>query len=171
MHLLKRIYAIHMKRMNRNELKRTNINYSLLSIIEKFFEIDKKTRYYGTDKPLFHAEIHTIKAIKENKGIHITGLAEYLGVTKGAVSQIAIKLDRKGLIIKEKDADNLSRFLLQLTPLGELAYSNHLQFHENFNKMIDDLLKDESKDKILFLKNFLMMLDDKLDTFEDISDR
>ena len=57
--------------MNRNDLKKKNISYSLLSIIEKFFEIDKKTRFYGTDKPLYHAEIHTIKAIKENKDIGI----------------------------------------------------------------------------------------------------
>ena len=156
--------------MNRDELKKTNISYSLLSIIEKFFEIDKKTRYYGTDKPLFHAEIHTIKAIKENKSIHITGLAEYLGVTKGAVSQTAIKLEQKGFVVKEKDISNQSRFLLQLTPLGEVAYSNHLLFHEKFNEMLDDLLKDEPKDKILFLKNFLVTLDDKLDTFENIVD-
>jgi len=156
--------------MNRDNLKRTNISYSLLSIIEKFFEIDKRTRFYGTGKPLFHSEIHVIKAIKENKDIHITGLAERLGVTKGAVSQIAIKLEKKGLIVKEKDVNNQSKFLLQLTPLGEVAYINHLQFHKQFDEMFDNLLKDESEINILFLKNFLEMLDDKLDTFEDTVD-
>ena len=52
--------------MNLNDAKNTEISYLLFKIIKKFSEIDKKTRYYGTDRPLFYSEIHMIKAIKEN---------------------------------------------------------------------------------------------------------
>lgn len=157
----------NMAMMNVNDLKKMKISYSLLGVIEKFFEIDKRTRYYGTDKPLFHSEIHMIKAIKENEGIHITGLAENLGVTKGAVSQLAIKLEKKALIIKERDVNNYSKFLLRLTPLGEIAYNNHLKFHQNFEQMLSEILKGESEERINFLKDFLITLEGKLDTFDD----
>ena len=67
-----------------------------MRVVTKLSEIDKRTRYYGTDQSLFEAEIHMIKSIKENEGIHVTGLADMLGVTKGAVSQILKKLETQG---------------------------------------------------------------------------
>lgn len=153
--------------MNIDNIKKVEISYLLLELIEKILEIEKKARYYGTDTPLFHSEIHIIEAIKENEGIHITGLAENLGVTKGAVSQVAIKLQKKGLIIKERDLNNYSKFLLKLTPKGEVAYNNHLKFHQELDQVLTEILNGESQDKINFLINFLKILESKLVIFED----
>jgi DNA-binding MarR family transcriptional regulator len=88
--------------MMNNNCCHDKISYPLLAVVFKFMEIYKRTRYYGTDVPLFYAEIHLIKAIKENEGIHITGLAQYLGVTKGAVSQMLMKLEKKALSLRKK---------------------------------------------------------------------
>ncbi|GLC30179.1 MarR family winged helix-turn-helix transcriptional regulator [Clostridium omnivorum] len=153
--------------MNLDNIKEVKISYLLLALTEKVLEIDKKARYYGTDTPLFHSEIHMIKAIKENKGIHITRLAENLGVTKGAVSQIAIKLQKKGLIVKERDINNASKFLLKLSPMGEIAYANHQKFHQDLDQILAELLNGESEEKINFLKEFLATLESELNIFED----
>lgn len=157
--------------MNIDNTKKVKISSLLLALIEKVLEIEKKTRYYGTDTPLFHSEIHMINAIKENEGIHITGLAEILGVTKGAVSQVAIKLQKKGLIIKERDMSNYSKFLLKLTPMGEIAYNNHLKFHQDIDLMLAEILNDESEERINFLKDFLITLESKLDVFKDKTEK
>jgi DNA-binding MarR family transcriptional regulator len=130
-------------------------------------EIDKKTRYYGTNVPLFYAEIHLIRAIKENEGIHITGLAQYLEVTKGAVSQMLMKLEKKGFIIKEKDPSNQSRFLLKLTPKGETAHYNHMRLHQEFDEIIRDMIKGQDQDKIECLTQFFTLLNQKLAGFEE----
>jgi DNA-binding MarR family transcriptional regulator len=143
------------------------ISYSLLKAIFMFMDIDKKTRYYGTDVPLFYAEIHLIKAIKENEGIHITGLAQYLEVTKGAVSQMLMKLEKKGFIVKEKDPGNQSRFLLKLTPKGETAHLNHMRLHQEFDEIVNDILKDQDQAKIEFLQHFLTRLIEKMERYED----
>lgn len=66
----------------------------------------------------FYSEIHIIMAIAEHPGIHVGGLAEILGVTKGAVSEI-LKNWKKDLIIKEIDNLNLSRYSLNLTEKGK----------------------------------------------------
>jgi DNA-binding MarR family transcriptional regulator len=130
-------------------------------------EIDKKTRYYGTDVPLFYAEIHLIKAIKENEGIHITGLARYLEVTKGAVSQMLMKLEKKGFVVKEKDPGNQSRFLLKLTPKGETAHLNHMRLHQEFDEIINDLFKDQDQANMEFLRHFLARLIEKMERYDD----
>lgn len=138
----------------------------LLRVVWKLLEVDRKTRYYGTDEPLYEAEIHMIKSIKENEGIHVTGLAELLGVTKGAVSQIIMKLQKKGMIIKDTDPRNLSRLVLKLTPKGETAYIQHERLHEAFDGLVDEALNGASEQDKQFLKHFLDSLETKIDAFE-----
>jgi DNA-binding MarR family transcriptional regulator len=129
-------------------------------------EIDKKTRYYGTDVPLFYAEIHLIKAIKENEGIHITGLAQYLEVTKGAVSQMLMKLEKKGFVVKEKDPGNQSRFLLKLTPKGEVAHENHMRMHQEFDKLVNETLEKAKEGEVQFLKRFFVDIMRKMENYK-----
>lgn len=111
-----------------------------MRVVSKIMDMDKETRYYGTDQPLYKAEIHMIKSIKKNEGIHVTGLAGMLGVTKGAVSQIIGKLEHKGMIIKDTDPRNLSRLVLRLTPKGETAYLNHEKLHEQYESFFQNAL-------------------------------
>lgn len=154
--------------MNLDNERKNKISYSLLTVIYKFIENDKQTRYYGTDAPLYNAEIHMIKAIKEEEeGIHITGLANKLGVTKGAVSQIVNKLNKKGFITKEPDLYNQSKLIVKLTPKGETAHANHMKLHNKFDKLINDILKDASKDEIAFIKNFFKKLEEQITDFEE----
>lgn len=157
--------------MNINKERKKKISYTLLRVISKFDEIDKKSRYYGTDTPLFSAEIHMLTIIKENEGIHVTGIADKLGVTKGAVSQIVNKLNKKGLIKKETDLHNQSKLTLSLTPKGEIAQLNHEEFHNKFDVLIKNILKDASEENIKFLKDFLNSFEDQLSNFESEFDK
>lgn len=149
--------------MNLNFDNKLKISYTLLRLVTKISELDKQTSYYGTDKQLFEAEIHMIKAIKESEGIHVTGLAEKLGVTKGAVSQIITKLQKKGMIVKEIDQNNLSRLILRLTPKGEIAHLHHEKIHQDFDDLVYNILKDSSDEEKEFLKKFLNSLEEEID--------
>jgi DNA-binding MarR family transcriptional regulator len=145
----------------------TRTSYILLRVIYKFFEVDKKSRFYGTDKPLFEAEIHMIKSIKENEGIHVTGLAEKLGITKGAVSQTIAKLQKKGMVIKDRDSSNQSKLVLRLTEKGEIAYKSHIDYHEKFDKCVENILKDTTEDNKIFLKKFLLAVEKAIDAYNE----
>lgn len=153
--------------MNFNSENKNKISYSLLTVIYKFSENDKQARYYGTDTPLSSSEIHMIRAIKEEEEIHITGLAKKLGVTKGAVSQIVNKLDKKGFITKETDLYNQSKLNIKLTAKGEVADINHEKLHTNFDAIINEILKDASDEEITFLKKFLNKVEEHIE--EDIT--
>lgn len=152
--------------MNMKFKNKTKMSYTFLRIVTKISEFDKKTRYYGTDHPLYEAEIHMIKSIKENEGIHVTGLADMLGVTKGAVSQIIMKLEHKGMIRKDTDPRNLSRLMLKLTSKGETAYLHHEKLHQKYDELFNDLLENATEENKTFLKSFLNLLDEQIDTFE-----
>ncbi|KKX56385.1 hypothetical protein X546_04670 [Brevibacillus borstelensis cifa_chp40] len=152
--------------MDMNELRQTQLSYYFLDAVTAYMDFEKTTHFLRTKdgKQIYYAEIHTVSAIKENEGIHITALAEKLGVTLGAVSQILIKLEKKGLIKKERDPRNQSRFLLTLTCEGEIAHLNHLRFHEAFDDLVYSVLEGKSEEQVRFLKQCLIDLAAKLQT-------
>lgn len=143
------------------------IAYDSLHFASALIELDKKTRYYGTDVPIFHSEIHVIMAIAEHPGVHVGGLADILGVTKGAVSEILKKLERKALVIKEVDDLNLSRYSLYLTEKGKKAHSNHMHYHTILNSMVEEQLEDASEHDLKFLSDFFSSMISKVKRFND----
>ncbi len=85
-------------------------------------------REYGTGVPLYGSEIHTIQAIGKSIGTNVTELAEKMGVTKGAVSQMVSKLVEKGMVRKTRAQDNAKEVVLELTELGRIGFRNHARF-------------------------------------------
>lgn len=153
--------------MEKNKNNKHEIAYESLNLAFALMELDKKTRYYGTDVPIFHSEIHVIKAIYEHPSIHVGGLADVLGVTKGAVSEILRKLERKGLVKKEVDELNLSRYLLSLTEKGESAHKNHMHYHAILNSMVEQELQKATEAEMKFLSDFLLALTSRVQNFDE----
>lgn len=142
----------------------TELNFAVLHAAYAYMEYEKESHLLKTKdgETLYPAEVHMVSEIKENEGIHITGLADKLSVTIGAVSQILMKLEKKGLITKEKDIQNQSRFLLKLTSDGEEIHINHIKYHEEFDNILYELIGNESEEKVDFLKDFLKALAAKI---------
>lgn len=147
---------------NKHQIADDSLNLALTLV-----ELDKKTRCFGTDVPIFHSEIHVIKAIAEHPGIHVGGLADILGVTKGAASEILKKLERKALVIKEIDDLNLSRYSLSLTEKGEKAHKNHMHYHAVLNSIMENELQNATEAELKFLSNFLSSLISRVENFDE----
>ena len=153
-----------MEKIKNNKHK---IAYESLDLAFALMELDKKTRYYGTDVPIFHSEIHVIKAIAEHPYIHVGGLADILGVTKGAASEILKKLERKALVKKEVDELNLSRYSLSLTEKGEKAHKNHMPYHDILNGMVEDELQNASEEELEFMLSFFSSMISRIEKFDE----
>ena len=153
-----------MEKIKNNKHK---IAYESLEMAFALMELDKKTRYYGTDVPIFHSEIHVIKAIAEHPCIHVGGLADILGVTKGAASEILKKLEWKALVKKEVDDLNLSRYSLSLTEKGEKAHKNHMHYHDILNGMVEDELQNATEAEQEFLLNFFSTMVNRVENFDE----
>jgi len=97
---------------------------------ERMSEIDGSPWDFGTGVPMHRAEIHTVRAIGENPGINVTRLAGILNVTKGAVSQMAARLAKKGMIVKARSGGNAREVRMDLTALGRRGFRTHQEFHE-----------------------------------------
>lgn len=89
----------------------------------------KKTpREYG-GVTLHSSEVHVVEVVGSKPGISVSGIADHLGITKGAVSQVISKLLKKQLVEKKINTENMRLHELYLTDLGGVVDAAHTQ-HE-----------------------------------------
>ena len=72
-----------------------------------------------------------------------------------SATQMAKKLERKGVLWKEKDEENQSRVFLRLTEKGERAFHHHADFH---TQMTDAVIRNLEKDELPVLMKTLNAL-------------
>jgi DNA-binding MarR family transcriptional regulator len=88
-----------------------------------------------------------IEAIHNYPQVNANELARILGVTNGAITQMANKLIKKGFVEMFRLNGNRKEVYYKLTSLGEVAYEGHEKYHAkihgSFLRYLDEL--DEEK--------------------------
>ncbi len=126
-----------------------------LDVICEFYGNDNKARTFGTDTELYHSEIHMLQCIEDYPGLHISGLARVLGITRGAASQTVKRLERKNMIVKEAVIGDNKKIAMRLTGKGKTAYCNHKSSHEKYNAILTEFLVNSDTAQLEFLTDFL----------------
>ena len=132
-------------------------------LINKYNQKAKTAKHYGTEDLLYSAEVHMIETIGSYETITTTKLAEKLGITKGAVSQITRKLLEKNLIMKIPSGEKVNEVLILLTDKGRIVYSYHQSMHERMLRKIDLILCDLSEEGKMALDKVIQVIDESLD--------
>ena len=140
-------------------LRKNHICFALLSLVNQFYKLERQCRNFGTDVEIHLAEIQMIMTIHNAQGIHVNGLAEKLGITKGSVSEMLRKLERKGLVRKEKDPLKMTRLNIYLTDKGLLAHQNHICLHRKLDNLVLEAAAEHGPE---LLKSFTSLLNDIL---------
>ena len=141
-----------------------DLSYTLVRNSYKLLGGDRMTLSYGTDVKIHGAEIHMVCHIKRNPGSHISGIARMIGVSRGAVSQIVKKIEKKGLIRKVANPHNLKQLDLVLTEKGEKAFRGHQQLHQAFTDSLKQVLESYSEEEFALISRFQHELEASIDT-------
>ncbi|MDP4097850.1 MarR family transcriptional regulator [Paenibacillus sp. P96] len=105
-------------------------------LILQLRKLESAPRVFGAAGALTPSEIHTIDAIGCDGGVLMRELADRLGVTKGAVTQIIDRLQEKKLVKRSPHPHVPKGILLSLTDIGMDAYRAHEEMHLAFyNKL------------------------------------
>lgn len=89
-------------------------------------------------------------------------LAQRLGVTRGAVSQTAAKLEKRGVLQRRPDPQNRARVLFSLTEKGQRLHQVHRQFHQQLDELVQQTLAGASEENRRFLQQFLDAVEHKI---------
>lgn len=142
------------------------IKKQILRVINKTIFKEKKKIFKFEGVSLYPSEIHLMLVIKNDIDTNATEIAKQLGLTKGAVSQTLVRLEKKGIIRKTKDPYNKNELTLALTDFGEKAYelcqstqASFLAAHQKY------LAKLDSKEKEVILK-FLSHMEKAIDDID-----
>jgi DNA-binding MarR family transcriptional regulator len=143
--------------------RKQRVSETLVRVLNKYVENQKKPRKYGLEERLYPAEIHMIMLIGDNKGSGVMDLSEKAGITKGAVSQMLKRLENKDLIEKGGDPDNSKKIVLKLTNRGNVAYYYHKKLHEEMDGELYAFLDSLSQMKLKALEDFFMLFEKGID--------
>lgn len=105
-------------------------------LILQLQRLERSPQVYKEAGPLTPSEIHTIDAIGCGNGILMSELAANLSVTKGAVTQIINRLEKKELVKRTPHPEDSRSTLVSLKEKGLIAYEAHEEVHLDFYKQL-----------------------------------
>lgn len=103
----------------------------MVKLFNSYQYLDRHKVCYIEGLPLYPSEVHVIHAIATDGSMKMAELAAVLGITKGAMTKLAAKLEDKGLIRRYQYLENRKDIYFQLTPLGMEVYEGHVRYHRN----------------------------------------
>ncbi len=119
--------------------------------VRKFNALEKLPRKTGMKHELYHSERHLIDRIGDHPGVNLSEFARSAGVTKGAVSQLVKKLEKKGVVVRYKSSGNDKEVFLELTRAGRDIYIKHKKTNEETIKPLVEELSKYPDEEVLFL--------------------
>ncbi|MEJ2333983.1 MAG: MarR family transcriptional regulator [Desulfobulbaceae bacterium] len=121
-----------------------------LRLVNKYNALGKHPVTFGTQHRFYHSERHMLDIVGDCPDLNITEFAKAAGVTKGAISQVVAKLEKKGAKIK-------------LTPLGEKIYAHHQSVNAESSHHLWRELKNHPDDNIEFLLHMFKWFEEYFD--------
>ena len=96
-------------------------------------------------------ELHTIERIgwRREAGITVTEIAQEMIVTLPSVTATVKKLEKKGLVTKERSSVDARQVVIRLTDAGRHADVAHRYFHRKMVLSISASIPDEEKPVLL----------------------
>ncbi len=133
-------------------------NYNAMKKFKKvaklWAESEKKPHDFGDGQVVYHSEVFMLMHINKHKNSSVTELAKILDMTKGSVSEVLKKLEKKGFIIKNIAPDNASKILIDISNKGLEILDKHEKIHENAESGFKKYYETLDEDKLSFLEDF-----------------
>jgi DNA-binding MarR family transcriptional regulator len=118
-------------------------------LIQKFHQAanlmlcDAKTsRSYGTKYPLSFSDLSFLKCIQRNQNAKAGDISSFLGITNGAVVQLAKKLEQKEYLESYRMEGNKKEVYYRLTKSGQMACEGFDKYNDDINGLIETYIED-----------------------------
>jgi DNA-binding MarR family transcriptional regulator len=96
-----------------------------------------------------------IEAVSTHKNVNASELAAIMGITNGAINQVANKLIKKGLLEQYRTNDNKKDVYYSLTTQGQIANIAHNNYHKEQYSCMEEYINKLSLEEINTINNFL----------------
>ncbi len=142
---------------------KSELSQQLFRLINTIIFLEKKNIFEYKGVKLFPSEIHVLLSTEDRQSTNATKMAHQLGISKSAVSQTVSRLEKKGVIIKEKDPYNKNELILSLTAFGEKAFDRYKKKQASNRMLFNQYLNSLSEPDREVINNFLKEVKGMLD--------
>lgn len=109
----------------------------MVRLFNIYADLGKRQYEYCPGIFLLPSEVHAVEYLSQcDTSCKITDMAVALGITKGAVSKMAAKLEKMQLIRRYKYVSNQKEVYLDLTPLGIEVVHSHTNYHQSMRNAL-----------------------------------
>lgn len=137
-------------------------------ILNKAAAIEKEPVDIGHSILLYASEVHLIDMAGRYPEEGISQIASRLGITKGAVSQTAKKLEEKGYIERVNPEGDKKTVFIRLTEYGKDAFLWHVAYHEMVNRDMAERVAKLSHRDVDNLFSILLQMENMLDNCSEV---
>ena len=143
------------------------MNEELMNLFVKYMEKQEILSKLTEDEKLHgynYSEIHTIAAIGDLQEPNVTHIANFMNVTRGAISKITKKLLEQNLIEAYQRDGNKQKIFFRLTKSGQFLYDEHEKRHNLWLKRDNNFIKQFDHKTIEQVEQFMSAFNDYLET-------
>lgn len=138
---------------------RLRLIHALLDGISKssaaFEQYQATRRVYSKEDNLYMREAHFVMAVGLGEGKTMSEIAEALNVSRGAASQTAGRLEKKGYILRRRSQSNYRQIVAVLTEKGRRLYEEHLAYDsEHYAQMDVDFFSRYTDEQLRLLREY-----------------
>jgi DNA-binding MarR family transcriptional regulator len=98
-----------------------------------------------------HAQGHILAVLGESESISQRELQELLHVRSASLSELLIKLERNGFIVRQRSEQDKRHFLLRLTEQGRAELAEHRQHRQQSAVHLFSALNDKDRQSLAAL--------------------
>lgn len=136
---------------------------AMSKILNKAAAIEKAPVDIGHGVLLYASEVHLIDMAGRYPEEGISQIASRIGITKGAVSQTAKKLEEKGYIERVNPEGDKKTVFIRLTEYGRDAFLWHVAYHQMVNQDMAERVAKLSNKEVENLFSILLQMEHMLD--------
>ena len=143
------------------------MNTELMKLFVKYMEKQEILSKLTEDEKLHgynYSEIHTIAAIGDLEDPNVTQIANFMNVTRGAISKITKKLLEQNLIESYQRDGNKQKIFFRLTESGQFLYDEHEKRHNLWLKRDDAFIERFDLKTIEQIEEFMKAFNDYIQT-------
>ena len=97
-----------------------------------------------TGHPVSLSQVFVLHELDTGTALSQRDLAERLRLEKSTVSRLAAEMERKGLLVRERDPDNHRQYRLRLTDRGRAIHAQmRTTFHEQYECWVAAMTRSE----------------------------
>ena len=134
--------------MERIRLIEKLLQSCMLSAMAEINYFEKPRTYTRGESDLYMREAHLVVAVGPEGGLTMGELASRMGITQGAVSQLAARLERKRYLLRSKSAQDRRQTVAALTEKGKRLCAEHIAYDVESYQKVSQSLEDYSDEEL-----------------------